>query len=474
MKWGELLLASIVFLNLASEAGWAAGEAAPTVGRISAVAGPVQYQSTAGEWSAALVNEPVAAGTGLRAAVGAEAELRGPDSRIALAPSTALRILRFDGDTLQIEVSSGRIGIHLDPGNTARTVEIDLPSGGVWLTAPGDYDITAGDEHSPASVQVFAGKAQFGGGLDDHHIAAATPDSFSDWWRSQGDNTDQATRSPAPAIAGAAALDASGRWESDSRFGKVWYPSDIAADWAPYRDGAWRFLAPWGWTWIDDASWGFAPSHYGRWARIPGSSPGTDRWGWVPGSQLAAGDYSPAAVAFLGTAGYGLSRPGDYGTPPAVAWFPLAPGETIGDGNDAKYQNRRFATAVPRAVFAGGLPVANALIDDLPEQRFLDAPVILQALAIPPAVTTAVATAKKKPAAVALAAIPARTPTPAPQRPTIVAQHEAPPRRDLARDTGKRLHMAQAIVLRPRAPASTSLSRSPHNRTHLAAARGGA
>ena len=26
--------------------------------------------------------------------------------------------------------------------------------------------------------------------------------------------------------------------------------------------------APWGWTWIDDARWGFAPFHYGRWAYV--------------------------------------------------------------------------------------------------------------------------------------------------------------------------------------------------------------
>jgi hypothetical protein len=466
MRVGELLLASFVLLNLASEGGWAAGDSTPRVGRVSAVVGPVQYQSTTGESSPALVNEPVAAGTGLRAAVGAEAELHGPDARIALAPSTALRVLRLDGDALQIEVSGGRIGVHLDRDNAARTIEIDLPSGGVWLAAPGDYDITAGDEHNPAAVQVFAGKARLGGGLDDRSITAATPDSFNDWWRSQGDNADQATRAGASDVTGAAALDASGRWESDSRLGKVWYPSDIASDWAPYRDGAWRFLSPWGWTWIDNASWGFAPSHYGRWAYID------DRWGWVPGPQLGGGDYSPAAVAFLGTAGYGLSRPGDFNATPAIAWFPLAPGETIGDGNDANYRNRRFATAVSRAVFAGGLPVANALVDDVPEKRFTDAPVILQALGIPPVTTGALAAARKKPAAIALAAASAQTP--APRRPTIVAQREAPPARNLARDGGKRLRTAQAIVLRPRAPASTNLSRSPHNRTHLAAARGGA
>src|SRR6185312_11955520 len=97
--------------------------------------------------------------------------------------------------------------------------------------------------------------------------------------------------------------------------------------------------------WIDNALWGFAPSHYGRWTRIG------DRWGWLPGDGK---DFSPATVAFLGTPGIGLSYAG--GSGPAVAWFPLAPGETYwpadkGDAPaaivNATYRNRRFASAVP-------------------------------------------------------------------------------------------------------------------------------
>src|SRR5207253_4294883 len=87
----------------------------------------------------------------------------------------------------------------------------------------------------------------------------------------------------------------------------------------PYRYGHWRWVAPWGWNWIDDMPWGFAPSHYGRWARV------NERWGWVPGDRAAAPVYAPALVDFLGTAGVGLSYPDASG--PAVAWFPLAPGE---------------------------------------------------------------------------------------------------------------------------------------------------
>jgi len=40
----------------------------------------------------------------------------------------------------------------------------------------------------------------------------------------------------------------------------------FSRDWAPYREGHWAWIEPWGWTWVDDASFGFVTSHYGRWA----------------------------------------------------------------------------------------------------------------------------------------------------------------------------------------------------------------
>ena len=127
-----------------------------------------------------------------------------------------------------------------------------------------------------------------------------------------------------------------------------------------YRFGSWRNLPPWGWTWIDEAVWGFAPSHFGRWARIDG------KWGWLPGTGDAATEYSPAAVAFLGTPGVGLSYAGAFG--PAEALVPLAPGKEA-------ERNRPFASAVPRAVFTGGKPVAEALVD-IPPWRLADAPLL--------------------------------------------------------------------------------------------------
>ena len=479
MRAGAVLLGAAVFAWLSAIPGWAADEPSPRVGRVSVVAGPVQYRAPAGEWADALINEPIAAGAGLRTEPEAEAGWRGAGARVALAPESEARVLRLDRDVLQIALAGGRIGVHLAAGGASpKTVEIDLPQGGAWLAAPGDYDITAGDSHAPAQIQVFAGKARVGGGLDESRIAAATPDWFSDWWRSQDDNADRSDPRAWPGVAGIVALNEAGRWERDATFGNVWYPSDLAADWTPYRDGVWRFLPPWGWTWIPAEPWGFAPAHYGRWARID------QRWGWVPGGDLAAADYSPAEVAFLGTAGIGLSRPGDIGASPAVAWFPLAPGERMGAGADAdgRYKNRRFATAVPRAVFAGGLPVAPALVDDVPVRRLADAPVILQALgitpagpAVPAAAAKPVAARRVKPVVASAATPPANAAAASDERHAyVVALRDPPPppARPPTRDTRRRAHVAAAATLRTRPLSGTP--RSPHNRQHLAAARGGA
>ena len=73
------------------------------------------------------------------------------------------------------------------------------------------------------------------------------------------------------------ALTLVGTWRVDGSYGNVWVPNRVAVGWAPYRDGHWAWVDPWGWTWVDDAPWGFAVSHYGRWANFHG------RWGWVPG-----------------------------------------------------------------------------------------------------------------------------------------------------------------------------------------------
>jgi hypothetical protein len=167
-------------------------------------------------------------------------------------------------------------------------------------------------------------------------------------------------------------------------------------------------------------AWGFAPSHYGRWARLADPKSGNDRWGWVPGKPVQHPAYMPAAVAFLGTAGVGISYADAFS--PGVAWFPLAPGEAYwpsyasdeaairrinagaevdpellagsGEGHPpaalvkGRYRNRRFASTVPRSVFVAGKPVAPALVQ-IPERRLKDAPLLAGSPGIDPPTTTA-------------------------------------------------------------------------------------
>ena len=70
---------------------------------------------------------------------------------------------------------------------------------------------------------------------------------------------------------------------------------------------------------MDDAPWGFAVSHYGRWANLRGT------WGWVPGPVRSRAYYAPALVAFVGGSNFQLTiSSGNVG---GVAWFPLGPRE---------------------------------------------------------------------------------------------------------------------------------------------------
>src|SRR6185312_17300215 len=87
-------------------------------------------------------------------------------------------------------------------------------------------------------------------------------------------------------------LDAYGEWSQDATYGELWFPTRVEGDWAPYRDGHWSYVRPWGWTWIDSEPWGYAPFHYGRWLRV------RDRWAWCPGQRVDRPAWAPALVGF--------------------------------------------------------------------------------------------------------------------------------------------------------------------------------
>ena len=97
-----------------------------------------------------------------------------------------------------------------------------------------------------------------------------------------------------PEMTGVEDLDRHGGWQQHPEYGAVWTPTQVVVGWAPYRHGQWVWQRPWGWTWVDDAPWGFAPFHYGRWLSWGG------RWCWAPGPRVARPVYAPALVAWVG------------------------------------------------------------------------------------------------------------------------------------------------------------------------------
>ncbi len=110
-------------------------------------------------------------------------------------------------------------------------------------------------------------------------------------------------------------LDSNGSWQDEPDYGWVWTPRTVAVDWAPYRFGSWRWIEPWGWTWIDDAPLGVS-------RRSTTAAGATVRgvWVWVPGRRTPGFRpvYAPALVVFVGGPRFGVSH---------AAWFPLGPRE---------------------------------------------------------------------------------------------------------------------------------------------------
>ena len=211
-----------------------------------------------------------------------------------------------------------------------------------------------------------------------------TTDGFDTWSASRDRHYDR-NRVNAPVsrqMVGSADLDEYGAWDTAPEYGAVWYPANVAEDWAPYRNGYWTEVGVWGPTWVDAAPWGYAPFHYGRWVHIRG------RWGWCPGGYVAKPVWAPALVGWVGGPGWRVS--GGSGAP-IYGWVPLGWGEAYhprwkgcSDGCWARYNKpyavnpavrrntppERYAnssapgglTAVPAPALAGRKPVASNLV----------------------------------------------------------------------------------------------------------------
>jgi len=312
------------------------------VGRLALVENGVNFRvdrSDAG--GPASINWPISSGAEVDTERRGRAEIWVGSTAFRLAGSSELHFPVVDDRQISAQLLSGTLTVSILERGQSDDVTVQTPEGRVSFAGPGRYRIDVQGDHTELTTQ--AGRASFDDGERRQPVAAGEKASFYgggrvqidndegqdafDRWVAARENAALANAGPrhvSPAMTGYQDLDAYGDWQALPDYGAVWYPRAVADDWAPYRFGRWVWIAPWGWTWVDRAPWGFAPFHYGRWVQVGG------RWGWVPGTYVARPVYAPALVAWIGSPGWSISF--SFGSAPAVGWFPLAPREVYVPG----------------------------------------------------------------------------------------------------------------------------------------------
>jgi len=380
------------------------------VARLSEADGQVWLYSTdTNEWVGIERNRPLTTGDHIATDNGARAEITLGTTTLRVDAATELEIVQLDDSTFHIHLDNGSVAARLRTPQSLAEFGLETDEGRFRISTVGRYRIDRLDQASELTVYngqaVFEGRnsalplttgqhAQFwldAAGAAQYNMLEPVRDAFASWndERDRGADRPVATRFVSPEMTGGGDLDNYGGWEQTPDYGPVWTPRGVATDWAPYSAGHWAWVRPWGWTWVDDAPWGFAPFHYGRWVNY------RDRWCWAPGTYVARPVYAPALVAWIGGPRVGVSLTLGGGGPP-VGWFPLAPHEvyvpsyrtspayvrnvnfthvtnitiinntvnnTNGFADHREFQNRRFpnaVTVVPASVLTGRQQVGPA------------------------------------------------------------------------------------------------------------------
>lgn len=305
------------------------------VARLSYLHGAVSFVP-AGEndWVEAQLNRPLISGDKLYTDRDARATLELGDSALRIDESSSFDFLNLDDSNAQIELTQGTLNLRVRRLYDGQSYEVDTPTLAFVATRVGEFRIDVAPSGDSTIVTVKSGGGDvYGEDNARFHVEEGQsvmfrdaqlrdytvndlpqPDAFDDFSNQRDRRWDDSTSRQyvSEDVIGYQDLDDNGQWSDVPEYGNVWYPSSVGVDWAPYRQGHWAWVGLYGWTWVDDAAWGFAPFHYGRWAYIG------NRWGWCPGPRAIRPVYAPALVAFIGGRGVGLrvsSGP--------IGWFPL-------------------------------------------------------------------------------------------------------------------------------------------------------
>ena len=339
LKCWAVLAISLVVVLLQSAPKAAADEDDPPsrVARLNYSQGSVSFQPAGeAEWVTAVPNRPLITGDTLWVDRGSRTELHAGSTAIRLNQDTEITLLELSDHVTQVRLAQGSMVVRIRHLDDEDAFEVDTPNLAFSPLGNGDYRIDVNPQGAETIITVRQGRGEVTGGGQNYHVLAgqqvrfrgtgpldfdieqiARADAFSDWCLQRDLREDRAESANyvSREMTGYEDLDDYGQWRYVANYGPVWVPAGVPVGWAPYRFGHWVWIQPWGWTWVEDEPWGFAPFHYGRWAYAYGF------WCWVPGPVVVRPVYAPARVAFVGGGGFRFA----VGT--GIGWFPLAPGE---------------------------------------------------------------------------------------------------------------------------------------------------
>lgn len=339
--------AVVMLLGLLAAAVQAQPAPPTRVGRIAAIEGEVRwFDGQTRQWLAAVPNRVLLQGARLAVGPSGSAELQIGASALRLGPDTEIEATRLDDERLQIALARGSVAIRLHAAEVASDFEVTTPEARWQALRDGLYRIDRRADVSSGSnwrgllrattpdivLTVEAGQRlelAAGGGNAAARWLQPVDDAFAAAFLRDAEVAGSTPESVSSQMTGVADLARHGSWQQHPQFGWVWTPQGMAPNWAPYRQGQWVWVQPWGWTWVDAAPWGFAPFHYGRWF------PWGNRWFWAPGPVQPR----PVRPRHLGPPPPGMLLPG---MPPQVV-----PGPRFDPRHDPRYDPRGVPGPAP-------------------------------------------------------------------------------------------------------------------------------
>ncbi len=313
------------------------------VARVSYISGDAQIRRLdSQDWEKLTLNLPIVEGDEITTSLGARVEIQfNAKTHLRLTENSYLRVIRLKDEGIAVSLPEGSVSVRLvDFDKEKSYFEMDAPNTTIAAQRSGMYRLDAGKQGDTeirisvldqGEARVYSDTSGFtikngrssrifiagnNSGEWETGDASRYADDF-DTWALQRDETIASQLKTAyydkyydQDIYGAEELNDNGQWIHTNKYGYVWRPNRSATSnytaWSPYRYGHWRWVPPFGWTWVNDEPWGWATYHYGRWFYDDGY------WNWTPYGyyRYSRSWWQPALVIF---ANYG----GNY------CWYPL-------------------------------------------------------------------------------------------------------------------------------------------------------